>query len=45
MIGEAIPKAVVRRINNYRTQHNLPLLDEERKKKKEVKIATIDVSF
>jgi chromodomain-helicase-DNA-binding protein 4 len=43
--GETIPKHVVKRINNYRSQIHTPPLEEDRKKRKEHKIEKTDVSF
>lgn len=43
MIGEQIPKHVVKRINSYRAEHNLPILEEEKKKRKEHKASLPDV--
>lgn len=45
MIGESIPKHVVKRINAFRTEKNLPTLEEEKKKKKDTKSFYCDVSF
>jgi chromodomain-helicase-DNA-binding protein 4 len=42
MIGESIPKSVIKRINAYRAQQNLPPLEEEKKKHKEGKTPKTD---
>ncbi|KAI6228682.1 hypothetical protein M3Y99_01199800 [Aphelenchoides fujianensis] len=43
MIGEPIPKHVIKRINQYRTERGQPTLEEERKKKREPKTPTVDL--